>query len=107
MTDVPAVAVLPPASAIATVAVNVPSSAYACVPVTTKLAPLAEIDPVDEWPSPQSIVALKSPTAPLGSASVNEATWELKVLPSLVEIVLPAAEIGRASSREREGVARG
>src|SRR6266850_4297967 len=74
-------AVGPAASVIATEIVYEPSSIYVWLPVTEKKpGPSGTMMPVSSAvPSPQSIVAVKSPARALVFSSVKVATWPLKV----------------------------
>ena len=77
------VAVLPPVSAIATSTVRcAASSAYRCNPLTVNVPSPAVVTAPALWlPSPQSIVAVKSPATAAWLASENVATAPLNVCP--------------------------
>src|SRR5262249_3931311 len=79
-------------SAIVTVTVFEPSSAYTWLPATLNEPPLPVIVPaVVGVPSPQSIVAADSLADALASGSTNVATCRLKVLPG---VALTAWRVG-------------
>ncbi len=62
------------------------------------------IDPADLVPSPQSMVAEKSETAPFGLASVNVATAPLKATVAMVVIDIGLAVRGASTTFTSNGV---
>src|SRR5207249_2288578 len=89
-------AVPPPSSLIATSTANGPLLTQVWEPLTLKPPPLADTTPAEDVPSPQVIVAVKSPAVANGLASLNDATNTVKFSPSVV-FRLPAVALSGAS----------